>query len=136
MASNPSFIATVKTPVLSIVNGDGTAFKTLYTAGVNGGRVDAVAAINTDAGSAYALQLAIQVSGVDYEIGEVAVQAGAGTNGAQKSASLLNSTDLPFLAVTESGALFLAAGASLRVRSKTAVSGSNALRFAGVAGDY
>lgn len=136
MASTPSFVATPRTPVASIANGDGTAFKTLVMAGSGGSRVDSVSVINGDAANAYVLQVAVQKSGIDYEMGEVTIPAGAGTNGATKAVSLLNPTDLPWLAVTESGALFLETGVSLRVRSKTAVAGANTVKLVGVAGDY
>jgi len=136
MASTPAFVATPKTPVASIANADGTSFKALVTGATNGTRVDAVSIANSDASNAYIVQVSVQKSGVDYELGEVSVAAGAGTNGSTKSVSMLNATDLPFLAVTESGSIWLESGASLRVRSKTAVAGVNTLKFVGIAGDY
>jgi hypothetical protein len=137
MAATASFIATPKTPVVAFVNADGTAFKTVMTAGALGSRIDSLLASNGDAAGAYVLQLAIQVSGVDYIIGEVTVPLGAGTNGSAKSVSLLNTADIPALAVAEGSALWLAAGASLRVRPKTAISGANTLQVVGLAaGDY
>lgn len=137
MAATASFIATPKTPVLAFANADGTTFKTLATGGSLGTRIDSVAASNGDAANPAILQLAIQVSGVDYPLGEVTVPAGAGTNGTAKSVSLLNPTDIPALAQAESGALWLASGASLRVRTKTAIAGSNVLHLVGLAcGDY
>lgn len=136
MASTPAFVATPRTPVASIANGDGTSYKALVTGAASGSRVDAVSVANSDAANPYVVQVAIQKSGVDYEIGEVTVPAGAGTNSSTKSVSLLNSTDLPFLALTESGSLWLESGAVFRVRSKSAVSGGNTLKFVGVAGDY
>lgn len=137
MAATASFIATPKTPVAAFVNADGTSFKTLVTAGTSGTRVDSIAAANGDAANAYVLQLAVQVSGVDYVLGEVAVPIGAGTNGVAKSVALLNPGDIPALSFCESGALWLAVGASLRIRTKTAISGANVLHVIGVAaGDY
>jgi hypothetical protein len=40
MSASPSFIATPQTPAAQFQNADGTAFKTLYTAGTSGARVD------------------------------------------------------------------------------------------------
>lgn len=136
MASTPAFVATPKTPAVSFANGDGTSFKAFISGATNGTRIDAASVTNSDAANPYVVQLSIQKSAVDYEIGEVTIPAGAGTNGSTKSVSLLNSTDLPFLALTESNSLWLESGAVLRVRSKTAVSGVNTLKFVGVAGDY
>jgi hypothetical protein len=137
MAATASFIATPKTPVAAFVNADGTAFKTIITGGALGTRVDSLSASNGDAANPSVMQLAIQVSGVDYVIGEVAVPAGAGTNGVAKSVSLLNVSDIPAMAIAEGSALWLATGASLRARVKTAVSGANVVHVVGIAaGDY
>lgn len=136
MGATPQFISSVKTPVQSIANADGTSFKALYTAGSSGGRIDCVFVSNSDTSNAYVVQVAIQKSSVNYEIGEVNIPAGAGVNGSTKTVALLNTSDVPGLAYTEGGALFLEAGAILAVRSKTTVSGVNKLNFSGVAGDY
>lgn len=136
MSTSPNFIATVKTPVVQFVNADGTSYKTIFSAAATGSRLDTLMASNSDAATASVLQLAIQVSGVDYVIGEVAIPIGAGTNGSAKSVAVLNSTDIPGLAYTENGALYLATGAVLRGRVKTAVAGVNAVQISGVAGDY
>lgn len=136
MAANPSFVSTPQNPAVQIQNADATAFKTLYTAGSSGGRVDALIATNTDTANAYVVQLALQKSGVDYVLGEINVPIGAGTNGTAKSVALMNSTDIPGLAYTEAGALFLASGVALRARTKTTVAGSNTVQIVGVAADY
>jgi len=135
MSSTPAFVATPKTPAVAFVNADGTSFKTLITGGTNGSRVDTLFGTNTDTASAYVMQLALQKSSVDYVIGEVSLPLGAGTNGAAKSVAMLNPTDIPGLAYTENGSLFLEAGVSLRARPKTAVSGSFTVQIVGVAGD-
>lgn len=137
MAATASFVAISKTPVLSIVNADSTAFKTLISGAALGTRIDSIVATNGDAGNANVLQIAVQVSGVDYVIGEVPLPAGAGTNGTVKSVAVLNPVDIPGLLYSESGALWLASGATLRARVKTAVAGANQVHLVAVAaGDY
>lgn len=136
MSSSPSFITTPKTPVGQFENADGTSFKTLLTAGAIGSRVDSLIATSTDTVSAYVVQLAVQVSGVDYVLGEVNVPIGSGTNGSAKSVAMLNATDIPGLASSENGSLYLASGAVLRARVKTAVSGSFKVQVVGMAGNY
>ena len=135
MSANANFVSTIRTPVVSIANADGTTFKSFMAAGSGGSRLDACSITNSDASNAYVVQIAMQVSAVDYEIGEVTVPAGSGTNGSAKAVNLLNSTDLPQLSNTLN-VMFLASGATLRVRTKTAVSGVNTVRFVGFGGDY
>lgn len=136
MSSTPQFIATVKNPSTSFANADASNFKTVHTPGVLGSRIDTLIGSNTDTANAYVIQLAVQISGVDYVIGEVTIPAGSGTNGSAKSVSLLNPTDIPALAYTENGALYLASGSVLRAKSKTTVAGSNVVQLLGVGGDY
>jgi hypothetical protein len=66
----------------------------------------------------------------------VAIPANAGTNGTVKSVAVLNPTDIPGLAYTENGALYLAAASVLKARMKTAVAGAFGVQLLGVAGDY
>lgn len=136
MSATPQFIATVKSPATSFANADASSFKTVHAAGTLGSRIDTLIGTNTDTSNAYVIQLAVQISGVDYIIGEVTIPIGAGTNGSAKSVAVLNSTDIPALAYTENGALYLASGAILRAKSKTTVAGSNVLQLIGVGGDY
>jgi hypothetical protein len=136
MAASPSFISTPQTPTGKFENADGTSFKTLFTAGSDGSRVDSLLGTSTDTVSAYVVQLALQKSSVDYVIGEVSIPIGAGTNGSAKSVAMLNQTDIPGLAYTENGSLYLESGVALRARVKTAVSGSFVVQIVGVAGSY
>lgn len=135
MGAAPSFIATVKTPVVAFANADSTTFKAIMTAGASGSRLDSLIASSSDTVS-NVLQLAVQVSAVDYVIGEVTIPANAGTNGTAKSVAVLNATDIPGLAYTENGALYLATGAALRGRMKTAVAGAFVVHLTGAGGDY
>lgn len=135
MSSSPNFVATARTTAVSIANADGTTFKTLLAAGAAGSRVDAVSLTNSDSANAYTVQVAIKLGAADYVIGEVPVPAGAGTNGAAPAVSLLDSAYLPALANTLN-VQFLGAGAELRVRAKSLVSGSNTLAIVATGGDY
>lgn len=135
MAANPIFVSGPRTVVASIANADSTTFKDLFAAGSSGSRVDLCSIANSDASNAYTVQVAIRMGSTDYVLGEVAVPAGSGTNGSAKSVNLLDDTNIPALANTLE-VLFLESGATLRVKSKTAVSGSNTLQFIATGGDY
>ena len=135
MAATASFIAAPKNPAAQFANADGTNFKGLITGGTLGSRVESLICATTDQTNASIVQLALQVGGVDFVIGEVTVPPGSGTNGSTKTVALLNSIDIPGLN-TDTGALFLASGVTLRARPKAAVAGANTLQIVGVAGDY
>lgn len=136
MSASPSFIATPRNPAVAFANADGTSFKSVFSAGSSGSRLDSLIGTNTDTTAAYVVQLAIQKSSVDYVIGEVNIPIGSGTNGSAKSVAMLNATDIPGLAYTENGAVYLETGCVLRARVKTAVAGAYAVQLVGVGGDY
>lgn len=136
MSASPSFIATPKTPTVAFANADGTAYKVVLTGGTLGSRIDTLFASNSDTGVTTVLQLALTKSSVNYVIGEVSIPANAGTNGTVKSVGVLNSTDIPGLAYTENGSLYLESGVSLSARCKVAVAGVFSVQVSGVAGDY
>jgi hypothetical protein len=123
------------TPVVQFANADGTTAKALMTPGASGSRLDALFATSSDTVS-NVLQLSVLKSGVTYIVGEVTIPANAGTNGVVKSVSVLNSTDLPALAGTEAGALYLESGAVLQGRMKTAAAGAFVVQLVGVGADY
>jgi hypothetical protein len=135
MSASPAFIASPKNPAVAFANADATAYKTLMTAGSSGSRLDSLIASSTDT-VANVMQLAVTKSAVDYVIGEVAIPANAGTNGTVKSVAVLNPTDIPGLAYTEGGALYLESGVVLKARMKTAVAGAFGVQLLGVGGDF
>lgn len=136
MSATPSYIATPRTPAAAFANADATSFKSIFTAGASGSRVDSLLVSNTDTSNAYVLQLALQKSGVDYVIGEVTIPIGSGTNGSAKSVFAMSPTDIPGLSNSEGGAIFMETGVVLRGRVKTTVAGVNSVQIAGIAGDY
>lgn len=136
MSASPSFIATPRNPAVAFANADGTGFKTVFAAGTSGSRIDTLIGTNTDTGVATVVQLAILKNGVTYVVGEVTVPANAGTNGTVKSVAMLNPTDIPGLAYTENGAVYLETLCALQARCKVAVAGVFAVQIVGVGGDY
>lgn len=136
MSAQPSFISIPKNPATSFANADASNFKTIMSAGSLGSRLDSLFVSNSDTTNAYVLQLAIQKSSVNYIIGEISIPIGAGTNSSTKSVAALNTVDIPGLAFTESGALYLESGALLVGKVKSTVAGANTVQVIGVGGDY
>jgi len=136
VSAQPSFISIPKNPSASFANADASNFKTIMSAGTLGSRLDSLFVSNSDTANAYVLQLAIQKSSVNYIIGEISVPIGAGTNSSAKSVAALNATDIPGLAFTEAGALYLESGAILVGKMKSTVAGANTVQVVGVGGDY
>ena len=131
--TTPIFPLTVQTSAATIVNADGTGEKALVTAGANGTRVDTVSITSTDSA---AVTLAVRVNDgtTSYAVGEIAVPAGAGTNGSALAVKGLSLAFLPWL--DASGSLFLRTGWSLRVAAKAAITSTKTVTLVAFSGDY
>ena len=135
MAANtsPIFPLVVQTSAATIVNADGTAEKPLVTAGANGTRIDAVSITSTDTATV-TLTVMLHDGTTSYAVGEIAVPAGAGTNGSTPAIKGLSAGSLPWL--DASGSLFLKTGWSLRVAAKGAVTSGATVALVAFSGDY
>lgn len=135
MAANvtPIFPVAVNNGRVTIVNADGTTAKALFSAGANGSRIDQIVCSSDDT-SAKTIQLIVNDGTNDNIVGEVAIPAGAGTNGSTKAVKVINATDLPWL--SDSGSIFIKTGYSIKVKSKAAVTAAKTLTFVLFAGDY
>ena len=132
----PIFVGSMNVGLAKLENADGTALKTLFTAGSSGSRVDTISATSGDT-STRVLQLWVSSGGVDYLLGEVSVTLGAGSDGATKAINVLNATDLPWVRSEGGNAvLYLESGEVLKVMSKVAVTAAKAIYLRAQGGDY
>lgn len=112
--AGPKFPQSVAVGTTTLVNGDGTSLKLLYTAGASGAVIDAIM-VTTDDTAARDIQL--WAGGV--LIGTVSVPIGAGSSGTVPAVDLLSLISMPGL--TAERVLILAAAATLQVKMVTAV---------------
>jgi hypothetical protein len=130
----PIYPLTVQSAAVSFVNADGTAEKTLVTAGSNGSRIDSVA-IASDDTSARVFNVYINNGSTSYRVGTVNVPITAGTDAAATPpVSLLTTGNLPWL--DSSGSIFLKAGWKLNVAAQVAVTAAKTISFVASYGDY
>ena len=133
MADSPIFQAAPKTDHVIVADTDTTLNKALVTAGANGALVDSVAVTSTDTSVAI-VDVYVKEGATSYQIGQISVQAGAGTNGVTLSQNLLDVVALPFLQ-TEGG-LVLGAGAILEVAANATLTAGKKIEFTAFGGDY
>ncbi len=134
MAAAPIFVGTIKTAAQTFVNADGTATKSVYTAGTAGAKIQFLNASSDDT-SARVVRLHIQRggAGTDYLIGSVTVAIGAGT-GAVASANLLVASQIP--GVLEDGTIILGPSDVLKCAVESAVTAAKTLTVFAQGGDY
>ena len=133
MANQPIFPQAIKNSMATLENTDGTTIKDLVTAGASGTRVDSIAVVSDDTADKDIL-LYVNDGSTDFLLGRATIKAGAGTDGTNKTVSLLNSTDFPFL--KEDLSIYLKATYKLRVAAQTAVASGKKITISAWNGDY
>ena len=136
MATSPQFVNTANNNAVTFVNADGTALKTLITAGANGTKVMAINANKFD-GTARFLELYWSNGVTDFLIAEISlpIMAGLTTNNA---VDLLSGTKIPALEIDNNGNRFLRikSGESIKVAMDSAVSGGGLCQVCSFSVDF
>jgi hypothetical protein len=137
MAASPVYVGTPGVGVVNVVNADGTAQKTVVTAGSSGTKVVSLTATSNDTG-AKVFQVAIVRSATTYILGTVSVPTLAGTDGSTPSVNILGNSLLPGLPIDNDGQsyIFIKSGDTLVVQATTAVTATKTVTFTSVYGDF
>lgn len=117
MATTPLFPGAPKNGAVTIVPGDTTTKKTLYTAGASGAKLTNFV-LTTDETAGREIAIWITIGGTDYLLGTVTLPLGAGFSAAVVPVNVFNS--LPHL-IDPSGALILQASAILKIAALTTI---------------
>lgn len=135
MATNPIFPGTPKNFGVTFVNADSTTAKTLITAGASGSIVDILNIISDDTSDRIVV-LQLYNGSTGYDLNEIPVVDGAGTNGTDLAVNGLSAAYTPALGNREDRAIYLQTGWSLRAHMKVAVTAAKIVTIAGCYGDF
>ena len=121
----------------TLVNADGTASKTIYTAPANGVRIDALNFASTDT-SARDVQLIINKSGTDYLVGTISVPIGAGNTSGAGAKNALADANIPLAVADPYGnkVIWLEGNAILKVLAPVAITAAKQITITGLAAEY
>jgi len=138
VTSTPIFPQTIKSSEVQILPADTSSLKTLYTAGANGSRIEAIYATNTDTAAAYAIQLTVVESATNYLLGTINLPLSSGNTTAAPTVNLFNAGTQLVLNKDSDGNpyIYLESGAVLKVNSTTTVNSGKILSFVANGGDY
>jgi hypothetical protein len=130
VTSTPVFPQTIKNSFAKIVTADASTFKTLYTGGANGSRIDLLLVTSTDT-TARDVQLVIQASGVDYILGTISIPINSGNTNAITHLSVFQNSIFPGLNVDAIGnrVLYLESGIILKAKTLTTVTAAKEVNF-------
>jgi len=120
------------TPV-TFVNADGTAEKTIFTAGADGALVDSVF-VTSDDTSAVVLNVFVNDGSTSFRIGTINVPTLSGTDGVVVGVNLLDTTQMP--ALQTSGGILLAPTNLLKVAPQSAVTAAKTVTLTPLGGDF
>jgi len=135
MGATPQFPNTPKNFGAKFTSADGTTAKALVTAGANGSIVEVMSIISDDTANMFVC-LQLYDGSVGYDLNEVSVPDGSGTNGTDKAVNGLNIQDTPAFGNREDRSIYLASGWSLRAHMKSAVTAGKTVTVAGCYGDF
>ena len=137
MASTPIFPATIKSSVQQILPADTTAFKTLYTGGTNGTRIDAIFLSSTDTTNRD-IQFYVSIGGTDYLLATVLVSQGLGNTNNVYSINAFQNLSFQMLNFDPNGNryFYLEASAILKCKCTTTVTAAKVVAIHTQAGDY
>ncbi len=133
MATTPVFQAGPKNAHVIVADTDTTVAQTLQTAGASGALIDSIA-VTSDDTSAAVINVIVNDGSTDYQIGQVTIAAGAGTDGTTAAQNLLSSVSLPFLQT--GGGLALGPNAVLKVAANATLTAAKSVTFTAIGGDY
>jgi hypothetical protein len=137
VTATPIFPQTILSPVVQILPADTTSLKTIYTAGANGGLVMGIFCGSTDTANKD-LQFYITISGTDYLLSTVQCALNAGFTNAVPMLAVFASTQFANMLVDVNGnkALYLSAGAVLKVKALSTVTTAKAINVIAQCGDF
>jgi hypothetical protein len=117
MNTEPRFPDLVKWAGVTIVNADGTAFKTLWTAPVNGSKITSISATSDDTATKD-MQLWMSKGGVDFLLGTKTIAITAGFVTGTPAFNWFDGVQIPGLPVDADGQryLFLENGCVLKAK--------------------
>ena len=136
MSATPAFAATINLGLVTIVNGDASALKTLFTAGASGSKVVGVNATSDDT-SARDIQIGITRSGTFYPLGTKSVAITAGQVTGTPAANLLDPSVIAGLSFDSDNQpyLLLKSGDTVQVKSLTTVTAAKTISITAWGGD-
>jgi len=137
MATNPIFTDVSQAVGTDFDNADGTALKTILTAGSGGSRVESMSIVTDEAG-ANDVMLYVHDGSLDHPVGHIDVPALSGTDGTVNAVSGLNSTNLSWLLIDAGGNRFIniPSGHSLKAGMRVTVTATETVNMVVFASNY
>ena len=131
--TEPIFGLTPNLTEVTVTSGDTTVAVTVWTAGANGGKLQAIAATSNDTAAINA-KVYIRDGSNDFLVGTVNIPTLAGTDGTENADNLLNPTALPWLDAL--GELALPTGYSVKVGCLATMTAAKTLTLVGIGVDF
>lgn len=140
VTATPIFPQAINLGLQTIVNADAQTQKTLFTAGANGSKVEALQVASSDT-VARDISFYITRTAVNYLIGTVSIPAGSGqpaAPAATPSVDILRSLQIPGLAYDAFGNryLYLKSGDTLTMNAPVSITAAKTVTAFAQGGDY
>jgi hypothetical protein len=137
MTATPVFPQTLKNAVQSFANADGTTAKTVATGAANGSKIESLIVESTDT-AARDIQVIINISSTAYQLTQISIPAGSGSNNSTPCVDVLKHAQFPGLASDALGNkyIYLANGNTLQIAMATTVTAGKQINVFAQGGDF
>lgn len=127
----------LKNAAVTIVPGDTTALKTVYTASADDAVVKSLICVSDDT-AAVNLRVLLTIGGTDYQLGTVNIPIASGTNGTANAVDVLNSVAMAGLPLDRNGkrVIPLGTGVVLKVAALVTVTAAKTVTVNALIEEY
>lgn len=137
VTNTPIYPQAINVGLITVANADAQAYKTVFTAGTNGSKIEALVVSSTDT-SNRDITINITRSAVNYQLTQVSIPLTAGTVNSVPTVDILRSAQIPGLSYDSNGNryLYLKSGDTLTVNAPVTVTSAKILTVVAQGGDF
>jgi hypothetical protein len=137
VTSTPIFPQAIKNTAITILNSDAQTYKTAFTGGTNGSRIEGWFVSSTDT-SNRDITINFTISATNYQISQISIPLSAGTVNSVPAVNILQSAQIPNIQKDSSGNpyLYVASGTTVTINAPVTVTSAKTITSVIQAADY
>lgn len=137
VTATPIFPQTIKNTTITIVNADAQAYKTAYTGGANGSKIESWFVSSSDT-SNRDITINFTISATNFQIAQISIPLTAGTVNTIPAVNILQSAMLPNVQRDAAGNpyMYIASGTTLTINAPISITTAKTITSTIQGGDY
>jgi hypothetical protein len=137
VTATPIFPQTIKNTTITIVNSDAQTYKTAYTGGTNGSKIEQWYVSSTDT-SNRDITINLTISATNYQISQISIPLSSGTVNNVVPVNILQHAQLPNVSKDSNGNpyMYIASGTTLTINAPVTITSGKTITSVIMGGDY